>query len=96
MTMNNDPLWTVYRTRFLVRACQLTAPLAFTDPLGHQHFGQVGDYLVESSSGMRRIAPQMFFEDIYVPLEPSPPVEYAGSTFPADTAPYQTWPYGGL
>ena len=69
--MNAEGNWTVYRTRFLVRARQLTAPLVFTDPLGREHSGQPGDYLVESSDGLRRIiAPRNFFEDIYVPLEP--------------------------
>jgi hypothetical protein len=69
--MNMESHWTVYRTRFLVRACQLTEPLAFTDGLGREHSGRPGDYLVESSSGIRFIAPRTIFEDIYVPLEPS-------------------------
>jgi hypothetical protein len=60
--------WTVYRTRFLVRAQQLTAPLVFTDALGRVQSGQPGDYLVESSEGIRRITTQALFEDIYVPL----------------------------
>ena len=60
--------WTVYRTRFLVRAQQLTAPLVFTDALGREQSGQPGDYLVETSEGMRRITAQALFEDIYVPL----------------------------
>lgn len=97
--MNTDSVWTTYRTRFLVRARQLTAPLAFTDPLGHQHFGQAGDYLVESSCGMRRIAPRSFFEDIYVPLHPvllPSPVEFAAPTFLEDSGPHLDWPYGGL
>jgi hypothetical protein len=71
--MNMERHWTVYRTRFLVRARQLTEPLAFTDALGRDHSGQPGDYLVESSSGIRNIAPRTLFEDIYVPLEPSLP-----------------------
>jgi len=62
-------VWNVYRTRFLVRAKQLTQPLAFTDPLGREHRGQPGDYLVESSEGLRRVAPREIFEDIYVVLE---------------------------
>jgi hypothetical protein len=60
--------WKVYRTRFLIRAKQLTEPLVFTDPLGHEQCGNPGDYLVESSDGMRRIARREIFEDIYVPI----------------------------
>jgi hypothetical protein len=60
--------WITYRTRFLVNAKQLTASLAFTDSLGRQHSGRKGDYLVESSDGVLRIAPRQIFEDIYVPL----------------------------
>jgi hypothetical protein len=60
--------WITYRTRFLVKAKQLTASLAFTDALGRQHSGRKGDYLVESSDGVLRIAPRQIFEDIYVPL----------------------------
>ena len=61
--------WNIYRTRFLVRAKQLTQPIAFTDPLGREHRGKAGDYLVESSEGLLRIAPREIFEDIYVVLE---------------------------
>jgi hypothetical protein len=64
--------WNIYRTRFLVKAKQLTQPLAFVDPLGREHRGLMGDYLVESSDGSRRIAPRQIFEDIYVPMGPSP------------------------
>jgi hypothetical protein len=69
--------WITYRTRFLVKAKQLTTSLTFTDVLGRQHSGRKGDYLVESSDGVLRIAPRQIFEDIYVPLlaepgEPSP------------------------
>jgi len=60
--------WVTYRTRFLVKAKQLTTSLAFTDMLGRQHSGRKGDYLVESSDGMLRIAPRQIFEDIYVPI----------------------------
>ena len=60
--------WTVYRTRFLVKARQLTEPLTIIDFFGHEHKGGVGDYLVESSDGSRRIAPRHIFEDVYVPL----------------------------
>lgn len=64
--MSDD--WNTYRTRFLVRAKQLTDPLAFTDPLGREHIGRPGDYLVQSSEGLLRIAPREIFEDVYVPL----------------------------
>ena len=63
--------WNVYCTRFLVRARQLREPLAFTDPLGHEHVGRPGDYLVETSNGIRRIATKAFFEDTYVPIAPA-------------------------
>jgi hypothetical protein len=60
--------WITYPTRFLVKAKQLTSSLTFTDTLGRQHSGRKGDYLVESSDGVLRIAPRQIFEDIYVPL----------------------------
>jgi hypothetical protein len=66
--MNPEAQWTTYRTRFLVRARQLTEPLSFTDALGREQSGRSGDYLVESSDGMKRITSQALFEDIYVPL----------------------------
>ncbi len=66
--MKFESPWTVYRTRFLVRARQLTQPLFFTDPLGRDQSGEPGDYLVESSDGMKRIIAKTLFEDIYVPL----------------------------
>jgi hypothetical protein len=72
--------WITYRTRFLVKAKQLTASLAFTDVLGRQHSGRKGDYLVESSDGVLRIAPRQIFEDIYVPLS-------AGQNEAQDTTP---------
>lgn len=77
--MNAEDPWTVYRTRFVVRARQLTHPLVFTDALGREHSGQSGDYLVESSQGFRRITPRELFEDIYVPLEPTPRVPASAS-----------------
>jgi hypothetical protein len=75
--------WITYRTRFLVKAKQLTTSLVFTDVLGRQHSGRKGDYLVESSDGVLRIAPRQIFEDIYVPL--------LAEEFPADlpTSPSQ-------
>src|SRR5260370_18442555 len=66
--MNLESQWTVYCTRFLVRARQLTEPLVFTAALGREQSGQPGDYLVETSAGIKRITTQALFEDIYVPL----------------------------
>jgi hypothetical protein len=63
-----DSDWKVYRTRFLVRAKQLTEHLFFVDALGREHHGDKGDYLVEWSDGGRRIAPQEIFEDVYVAM----------------------------
>ncbi len=60
--------WKTYRTRFLVKAKQLNSNLSFVDPLGRQHSGHKGDYLVESSDGVISIAPRQIFEDIYVPM----------------------------
>jgi hypothetical protein len=61
--------WATYRTRFLVRARQLTRPMIFVDALGREHSGSAGDYLIESSDGGRRIAPHAIFEDIYVIMD---------------------------
>jgi len=88
--MNLENQWTVYRTRFLVRARQLTEPLVFTDALGREQSGRPGDYLVESSDGMRRITSQVLFEDIYVPLAPTqfrPPAPRVQTGVPGDGAP---------
>jgi len=63
--------WNIYRTRFLIKAKQLTQPFAFVDALGREHSGQAGDYLVQSSDGSRRIAPRQIFEDIYVVMGPA-------------------------
>ena len=63
--------WHVYRTRFLVRARQLTEATLFVDALGREHQGDVGDYLVESSDGTCRIARREIFEDIYVAMSPA-------------------------
>jgi hypothetical protein len=61
--------WQVYRTRFLIRARQLTGPLEFRDVLGREHRGERGDYLVKSSDGLLRIAPREIFEDVYVAMD---------------------------
>jgi hypothetical protein len=63
--------WKIYRTRFLIKAQQLTEPIAFVDALGREHSGQPGDYLVESSDGSQRIAPRLIFEDVYVAMDPA-------------------------
>ena len=60
--------WKTYRTRFLVKAKQLSSSLSFVDSLGRQHSGRKGDYLVESSEGVVSIAPRQIFEDIYVAM----------------------------
>ena len=67
MTQDNE--WNTYRTRFLIRAKQLSKPLTFVDALGREHSGKKGDYLMEWCDGLRRIAPKRFFEDIYVQME---------------------------
>jgi len=64
--------WKTYRTRFLVKAKQLSSALSFTDHLGRQHCGRKGDYLVESCDGVLSIAPRQIFEDIYVPMGLAP------------------------
>jgi hypothetical protein len=67
--MNASTEWATYRTRFLVRAKQLSEAVVFVDALGREHSGCAGDYLVESSDGSRRIAPRTIFEDIYVIMD---------------------------
>ena len=62
--------WKTYRTRFLVKAKQLSSSLSFVDHLGRQHCGRKGDYLVESSDGVITITPRRIFEDIYVFMSP--------------------------
>jgi len=64
--------WKTYRTRFLVKAKQLSSSLTFTDHLGRQHCGRKGDYLVESCDGVLSIAPRQIFEDIYVAMGLAP------------------------
>jgi hypothetical protein len=60
--------WKTYRTRFLIKAKQLSSPLTFVDHLGREQCGRKGDYLVESYDGVLSIAPRQIFEDIYVPM----------------------------
>ena len=85
--MKANAPWITYRTRFLVKAKQLTTSLSFTDALGRQHSGCKGDYLVESSDGVLRIAPRQIFEDIYVPLLSSEIPESIETSSPRETLP---------
>ena len=80
--------WQVYRTRFLVKARQLTRRMGFSDALGREHRGNKGDYLVESCDGSRRILPREFFEDVYVTMgtESSPPLPIPTSSQRIGTA----------
>ena len=79
--------WKVYRSKFLVRAKQLTGPLAFVDTLGRDHHGQKGDYLMEWSSGVLRIVPREFFETAYVPLERAESSQFASAVFDSEGPP---------
>jgi len=80
--------WKIYRTRFLIKAKQLTQPFAFVDALGREHYGQAGDYLVESSDGAKRIAPRLIFEDVYVAMGPAnEPCPIPPKSAPAPSAP---------
>jgi hypothetical protein len=90
--------WQVYRTRFLIRAKQLTEPLMFKDALGREHCGQIGDYLVESSDGARRIALREIFEDVYVAMGPAnmgPANMGPANMVPAESAPADMGPADG-
>src|SRR5215472_13535606 len=79
--------WKTYRTRFLVRAKQLSSGLSFTDHLGRQHCGRKGDYLVESSDGVLSIAPRQIFEDIYVPMSAGEDVTHETESAGSDLNP---------
>jgi hypothetical protein len=87
--------WITYRTRFLVKARQLTTSLNFTDALGRLQCGRKGDYLVESTEGILSIAPRQIFEDIYVPLQAGQtPAPDETSTQPSKPPQYATPPCG--
>ena len=60
--------WKIYRTRYLVRARQLTEATVVPDEIGRLQAGKPGDYLVECTDGSRRISPRHVFEDIYVEM----------------------------
>ena len=64
--MSDD--WKTYRTRFVVRAKQLTEPFTFTGSDGREHHGRTGDYVIESREGLR-ISRRDIFEDVYVAME---------------------------
>lgn len=85
-TMSSE--WNVYRTRFLIKAKQLTQPLFFVDGLGREHSGKPGDYLVESSDGSRRIAPKAIFEDVYVVMDPGPQTTAKAQAAVSPSLPY--------
>lgn len=67
--VNQSKTWKTYRTRFLIRARQLTHSVSFTDALGREHHGEAGDYLMKSPDGLARVVPHAVFEDIYVAME---------------------------
>ncbi len=85
--MNCEEDWTVYRTRFLVRARRLTERMVFIDALGREHTGEPGDYLVESAEGCFRITARKIFEDVYVPLIESPTADVESSPVEATYRP---------
>ena len=84
-TVRTTADWNVYRTRFLIKARQLDAPLEFVDPLGRQHCGRIGDYLIESSDGWRSIQRKEIFEDVYVPMN-APSHSWTDSLHPGVSA----------
>jgi len=65
---NSSAVWKMYRTRFLVKARQLSSSMVFVDALGREQRGQAGDYLVEASDGSRSIQRRQIFEDVYVAM----------------------------
>src|SRR5260370_22670504 len=81
--------WKTYRTRFLVKAKQLSSSFTFVDHLGRQHCGRKGDYLVESSDGVLSIAPRRIFEDIYVPISAARPNDAMNPEAKLDRVPYE-------
>lgn len=60
--------WKTYRTRFVVRAKQLTEPFTFTGIDGREQHGRPGDYVIESREGLR-ISRREIFDDVYVVME---------------------------
>ncbi len=64
--MSDD--WKTYRTRFVVRAKQLTEAFTFTGIDGREQHGRPGDYVIESREGLR-ISRREIFEDVYIVME---------------------------
>ena len=60
--------WKIYRTRYLVRARQLTETTVVLDQAGRFQSAEPGDYLVQGSDGSQRISPRHIFEDLYVEM----------------------------
>jgi len=79
----------LYRTRFLVKAKQLTRRTKFTDALGREHGGEKGDYMVESWDGTRSIQRRKIFEDIYVAMEQSELEQSSAATVESRPQPSQ-------
>jgi hypothetical protein len=86
---NTEIEWQLYRTRFLVKAKQLTRRTTFVDALGREHRGRKGDYLVESSDGARSIACKKIFEDVYVVMEQAGAFEISAATIGLNPEPSQ-------
>ena len=61
--------WRTYRTKYLVKAKQLSEKYTLVDSTGRVLSGNPGDYLVENSDGSLRIARREVFDDVYVELE---------------------------
>jgi hypothetical protein len=61
--------WKIYRTKYLVKAKQLSEKYTVVDSTGQVLTGEPGDYLVENSDGGLRITRREVFEDVYVELE---------------------------
>jgi hypothetical protein len=61
--------WKIYRTKYLVKAKQLSRKYSVIDSTGRVLTAQPGDYLVENSDGSLRIARREVFEDVYAELE---------------------------
>jgi hypothetical protein len=84
--------WRVYRTRFLIRARQLSQSLVFVDALGREHRGRRGDYLMETSDGAQRIVPRQLFEDVYVSFDCAPQRVIVSSPASVDSPPESAAP----
>jgi hypothetical protein len=61
--------WKIYRTKYLVKAKQLSEKYSLIDSTGRVLAGEPGDYVVENSDGSLRITRREVFEDVYVELE---------------------------